>query len=460
MPPVEPSWAFELSWTFVRRASAVLAAALVMGLWTAPARAVPAFAVQTGRPCEACHVGGFGPQLTPFGRTFKLNGYTQRTTPFNLPLAGMAVFSYVRTAKAQAEPPAAHFRDNDNFAMDQASIFFAGGFGQHFGAFVQATYDGIARAFTWDNADLRAVTRFKVKGADVVLGTSVNNNPGVQDPWNTLPAWGFPYTSSGLAPSPAAAPLLSGALAQTSLGATVYAWIDQTWYLEAGAYGSPGANALGRLGADPFSPGDIGGVAPYVRAAVQKPLGGGTFEVGGVGLWADIHPGRDRTTGLTDHYSDLGLDASWQKALARGDVVSLNAHYLHEQQRLAASCSLAGAPGPACERNNLDETRLDGSWYWKNKVGLTLGVFDVSGSANPVLLAANRTFRPDSSGFLLQLDGTPFGAAPEPARRLNLRVGLQYAHYGRFDGARHDIDGTGRNAGDNDTLRIFSWFAF
>ena len=41
------------------------------------AYAVPAFAVQTGQPCEACHIGAFGPQLTPFGRAFKIGGYTQ-----------------------------------------------------------------------------------------------------------------------------------------------------------------------------------------------------------------------------------------------------------------------------------------------------------------------------------------------------------------------------------------------
>jgi len=441
-------------------AAASLGGAAALVLWGAPAHAVPAFAVQTGQPCQACHVGGFGPQLTPFGRSFKLGGYTQRSTPFNIPLAGMAVASYVRTAEAQAAPPAAHFRTNDNFALDQASLFFAGGFGQHFGAFAQATYDGIARAFTWDNVDLRAVTKLVVKGVEVVLGTSVNNSPGVQDPWNTLPAWGFPYTSSDLAPSPAAAPLLDGAFAQTTLGATAYAWIGQAVYVEAGAYGSPGTNALARLGADPFSPGDIQGLAPYVRLAVQKPLAGGTFEAGAVALRADLHPGRDRTTGLLDRYEDLGLDASYQKTLRGGDVFSLNGRYLHERQRLEASCSLAGAPGADCARNDLNEARLDAAYYWRDKIGLTVGVFNLAGSANPILNAANRNPRPDSSGLIVQLDGTPFGDAPQPARRVNLRVGVQYAHYGRFDGARSDFDGTGRNAPDNDTLRIFSWFAF
>ena len=42
------------------------------------ALAVPSFAIQTDHPCQSCHVGGFGPQLTPYGREFKLHGYTER----------------------------------------------------------------------------------------------------------------------------------------------------------------------------------------------------------------------------------------------------------------------------------------------------------------------------------------------------------------------------------------------
>ena len=38
------------------------------------AQAVPSFARQTGVPCGACHT--VFPELTAFGRSFKLNGYT------------------------------------------------------------------------------------------------------------------------------------------------------------------------------------------------------------------------------------------------------------------------------------------------------------------------------------------------------------------------------------------------
>lgn len=56
-----------------------------------PASAVSAFAQQTGQACASCHVGGLGPQLTPFGRALKLGGYTLRVKPLNVPLSAMAV---------------------------------------------------------------------------------------------------------------------------------------------------------------------------------------------------------------------------------------------------------------------------------------------------------------------------------------------------------------------------------
>ncbi|MDR3511488.1 MAG: hypothetical protein P4L73_07640 [Caulobacteraceae bacterium] len=441
-----------------------LAAGAVMTLAAAalsagPAQAVPAFAVQTSQPCQACHVGGFGPQLTPFGREFKLHGYTTRANTWNVPLSAMAVASYVRTAKDQNPPPAPHFSPNDNVALDQFSLFFAGGLGSHLGAFIQTTYDGIAKAWSWDNLDVRATTTATIKGADVVLGASVNNSPTVDDAWNTLAAWGYPYTGSGLAPSPSASPLLSGALAQTSLGVTAYAWVNSEFLIEGGAYGSPGATTLTHLGADPTSPGDISGLAPYGRIAVQKAVGPGTVEIGAFGMQANIHPGLDRSTGMTDRYSDLGLDGSYIRTLQNGDVVTINARYTHETQSLNATCALAGQSS-GCASNSLNDIRADASYYWRNEIGGTIAVFDTSGSANPTLYAGNRTFKPDSTGLMFQLDGTPFGGGSPVGPRINMRMGVQYTLYTEFNGAGSNYDGFGAKASDNNTLRVFTWFAF
>ena len=59
-----------------RAATAAIAVALGvfwMGFAT-PAQALPSFARQTGQPCGACHTDFAG--LTPYGRRFKIGGYT------------------------------------------------------------------------------------------------------------------------------------------------------------------------------------------------------------------------------------------------------------------------------------------------------------------------------------------------------------------------------------------------
>lgn len=62
---------------------------------------------------------------------------------------------------------------------------------------------------------------------------------------------------------------------------------------------------------------------------------------------------------------------------------------------------------------------------------------------------------------MAQVDYTPWGAGNSPlGKRLNLRIGAQFTAYGKFDGARHNYDGLGANAADNNTMRIFTWIAF
>jgi hypothetical protein len=439
------------------RAAALGAIATVAAVHASQAGAVPAFAVQTGQPCAACHVGGFGPQLTSFGRSFKLGGYTLRSQSLNVPVSAMAIASYLHTNTAQPSPPAAHFSDNDNFAVDQISLFLAGGFSSHLGAFIQTTYDGVARAFHWDNLDVRAVTTATVRGAKVVLGVSVNNAPTVQDAFNTLPAWSFPYTSSSLALMPGAAPII-GAFAQNTIGATAYAWINSALYVEAGGYGSPGATFLTRAGVDPASPGNIRHIAPYGRIAFEKDDGDRNWQIGAFAMDSKIEPGLDRTTGLTDHYTDLGLDGSVQLYRRRRDVATLNLRYTYEKQALGATYALGGASNI---HNHLQDLRLDASYYFGEKVGFTVGGFDTWGSSDPLLYGGNTSLSPESNGVVLQVDGTPWGRGGSPlGPRFNMRVGIQYTNYFKFNGAGSNYDGTGRNASDNNAVRVFTWFAY
>ena len=431
-------------------------AAAIMALGISGADAIPAFAMQTGVPCVSCHIGGFGPQLTPFGRQFKLDGYTMRAgTGFTAPVSAMAIASYLHTATGQ--PPAPGFSANDNVALDQASLFLAGRVSDNFGGFSQWTYDGIGRAYAWDNLDLRAVSHQTIAGSDVLLGLSLNNSPGVQDSWNTLAAWSYPYTSSGLAPAPAAGTLMDGALAQSVLGVSGYAYWNSSIYTEFGLYWSPSHEFLRAVGVDPAASGVLDGVAPYVRVAYQKDYGAQNFEVGAFGLFANLHPGADTTVAATDHYTDLGLDAAYQFTGDPVNSFTVNARYTHENQNLAASSLLGMAASP---QNQLDDLRIDASYYWKNMVGGSVGAFDTLGSADALVYGANRTFKPDSSGFVLQVDYTPFGGTGAPlGGRFNMRIGAQYFIYTRFNGAGSNFDGIGHNASDNNAFRLFTWFA-
>ena len=441
----------------------VIGAALIGGatfITPHAARAVPAFAEQTGQPCKACHVGGFGPELTPFGREFKHGGYTLRTHAA-VPLSAMAIASWTHTKKDQVPPPE-HLNRNDNLVLDQASLFVAGGIGDHFGGFAQlVTYDGVGRAWSWDNIDLRAVTSAKVFGADSILGLTLNNNPTVQDPWNTLPAWGFPFTDTAVSPTPDAGLLIDDPLAGNVIGLTGYGWLGHKLYIEGGAYSSPSRGFLNFVGMDPTDPGSLHGMAPYGRIAYQTDLAGGTFEVGGNVLKAAIFPERDRSSGFADRYTDWGLDSSWLKTMGKSDSLTANVRFEHETGNLRASCAL-GLIGDGsdvdCARYHLNEWRAAVRYTWHEKVGFTLSPFSITGSNNDNLYDSGS---PDSNGVMGQIDFTPWGAGKSPlGPRFNARLGVQYTVYGKFNGRRHNFDLAGANASDNNALRIFTWVAF
>jgi hypothetical protein len=371
----------------------------------------------------------------------------------------MAVASFTHTRKDQVTAPE-HLNQNNHFTLDEAAVFLAGGIGQHLGGFAEVTYEGIDRHFTWDNLDLRAVTTGKLFGEDTTFGLSVNNNPTVQDPWNTLPAWGFPYTDTETSPTPAAAPLIDDSLAQGVLGVTGYTWIGHTFYVEGGGYFSPAQSTLDRLGAD--DPGKVHGLAPYGRIAFQTNAGGGTFEVGGTVLHANIFPDRDRSSGFTDRYTDLGLDSSWQKAIGKADLFTVNARYMHEKGDLKASCAL-GLIGDGndvnCGSYRLNEFRASGRYTLHEKTGFTLSAFSITGTRSANVFEGDGS--PDSNGLMGQIDHTFWPDGKSPLGPLfNARVGVQYTAYGKFNGRRHNFDGAGANASDNDVLRVFTWIAF
>ena len=117
-------------------------------------------------------------------------------------------------------------------------MFYAGRVYGKVGAFSQLTYNGYEDKLEMDNTDIRFADQLDLFDTPITYGVSLNNNPTVQDLWNTTPVWGFPYIGSGVQPGVGTTPLIDGALGSQVGGATAYAMINNLLYLEAGAHGS------------------------------------------------------------------------------------------------------------------------------------------------------------------------------------------------------------------------------
>jgi len=433
-------------------------------LHTTSAWAIPAFSQQTGAPCSSCHAASFGPQLTPFGQQFKLLGYTPgRSDQDWTHFSAMMLASYNQTQRGQPGGAAPDFNSNDNTALDQVSLFYGRRLSDHIGTLVQVTYDGVAKHTSWDNLDLRAAGQGSLAGSNLIYGLSLNNNPTVQDVWNSTPAWSYPYVGSALAPTPTAATLIEGGLAQQVLGLTAYTLIDNHWYLEVGGYRNLPNGTLNALGVQPDGLPYLKGVAPYYRAAYQWAWGNDFGSVGIYGLLnAQIYPGGVRNVG-TDRYDDYGFDATYQIAPSSDNAWEFIASLVRELQHLPASVALGNANNVS---DALTSIHLTANYSYQHTWTGLVSAFDLSGNPDPTLYApdpidGSTSGKPDSRGYIFEAAYVPFGKAGSLwAPWINLRVGLQYTLYTHFNGGGVNYDGSGRNASDNNTLYLFLWTIF
>src|SRR5512133_2821163 len=99
--------------------------AVVTILLPLDAQALPSFARQTGQNCVACHAGGQFPELTPYGRLFKMTGYTIGERA--LPVSAMIVASRSKVANtSKSDDPASDFQTNNRAILATASLLLGG----------------------------------------------------------------------------------------------------------------------------------------------------------------------------------------------------------------------------------------------------------------------------------------------------------------------------------------------
>ncbi len=424
--------------------------------WAAPAWALPSFARQTGLTCNVCHYDP--PELTPFGRDFKLDGFTliskaKETTISNgntlqlmrsLPLSVMLLISDTDTKKKQP--------GTQNGTVEfpqQLSLFLAGSIAKHFGVFAQATYDHQSDHFTMDNTDIRYGNHTQINGKDLVYGVTLNNNPTVEDLWNSTPAWGYPYISADQTPGPIADPVIDGALGQDVAGVGGYAMWNNHLYGDLSLYRSEHAGGSAPADGNGFSY-NIVAAAPYWRFAWQQYAGKNYLEVGTYGIFMRSIPGV--VSGVADRYIDPSFDFTFQRPVG-ADTLSVHGTYIHENSHLAATYQAGGA---SKVDHTLDLGRMDATYYWGNKYNLTASYFTLAGNNDSTLYApgpvtGSRTGSPNTSGYGLQASYWP---------DQNIDLSLTYDGFDHFNGSGANYDGSGRNASDNNTLYAAIWFNY
>ena len=276
-----------------------------------PADALPAFARQTDLPCAACHTAF--PELTPFGRRFKIGGYTLLGGDWKgPPLAAMYMTGFTHTNSPQDAPPAAGLHNNDNLVSQQVSGFIAGQLYGNLGSFIQVTGNPVAGTAGLDASDVRYADTLKLFGKDMVWGVDANNTPTVEDPWNTTPAFGWPQISSTVAPA-FAPPLthIEGAYTTIVGGAGLYGFWNDMLYADLSAYKGLPVPALQALSVGNSTTDAVTNVAPYWRLALEPHWGSHYLMVGAFGMYGQIAPGRQYGIG-TDNFLDIGFDSQYQ----------------------------------------------------------------------------------------------------------------------------------------------------
>ena len=485
--------------------------------FSAPAEAIPLFARQTGHNCQACHISY--PELTAYGREFKLNGYTfGESQPIPLAAALMAQYDMINDNvihNGTGPSLGPNCTSCNHGEIIQYSVFFGGKLAENFGMFGQfsgaefpvsggavnsATFAGNPAApgsFTpvADNTEFRYVHRFSSGSGtlepDTVVGININNNLTMQDVWNNVPAWRYPNGGGGIAynisggmgasgAGPVWTPFIDGGGAplssgQREIGIGVYTWWHKTVYAELSLYRAPwgafswlawGQNEGGAN--NPNNPNDmpsdvLANYNPYYRLAYSHDWGYNSIEVGVFGISAHTYNCNPSSTACvtnqsaTNGFRDVAFDAQYQYNKGEPWVFSVQTSYEHESNDLTAW--LNSTPGVmSTPSHTINEFNINGRAYYDRKYGINAGYSMISGSNDAILYGSN------AAGPGLSNTGSPnsswWTVELNYLPLQDIRFTLQYVMYTKLNGGNSNFDGLGNNATGQNHLTAAIWWVF
>ncbi|ULU23740.1 cytochrome C [Dyella terrae] len=390
------------------------------------AHAVPAYARQTGSACADCHAGAYGPALTPYGMRFKLNGYTDTDGQgTKIPVAAQLIGT--RTIPE---------RGDNTTQLTEADIYLAGRISDHLGGFVKVETDNNGKdqfSTKLSNLDLRFVAKdLKIAGKDTIVGVSINNSPGFDDPIGALP------NASTLGP-----PAISGTLLNLSspnslnnrvIGGGVYALYDDNWYGEIGTYNAMPTSTQDHLGyntsGDPGRLSDTG----YFRFAYMKDMKRQFFSAGVVALTTKRQLPRNAQS---DDITDLGYDLTYQFLGNRDHIVQASFVNILEQRNYGSTPTINGLA--AKSHGDAHDRTLSVTYTFLQSYALQVAHLASTGTEDPARYPPFGT--PDSTANLISLYWTPFGKDDSFTSKANLKIAATWFRFTRFNGVSDNIFG-------------------
>jgi hypothetical protein len=297
---------------------------------------------------------------------------------------------------------------------------------------------------------------------DLVWGVTLNNSPGVQDPVDALPAWGFGAPGIGNAFSGTRTGSLlnkyQGGLAHRVLGLSGYAFVDNRGYFELGSYKSMTPAAQHKLGVPDGDPGKLDNTL-YYRAAWLHDMKTQFYSVGLVGLSTKLDGNR---TGISDRVNDVGLDASYMYLGTREHMVQVRANYILERRNYGqAKQTPPFLPAVTSQsKGSVREKTIAGTYVFHNTWGITAGRTWAKTNEDLALFwpygTSNSSFSyigPFWNVWGKEGDSVPIG--------MNLQVGAAAYRFDRFNGSRTEVfgPGSGVRAKDLNSVLLYAKLA-
>jgi len=327
-----------------------------------PAQALPSFARQTGFSCSTCHT--IPPQLNPYGRIFKIRGYTDGTAIGEILLDdNKKLLQYNPISLRVLNYPYSKVKGQDRKSLipEEFIIAFGGRVSENVGAYVAGAQEAgenfgieiMKLNFVWD------------VGGNILGATLFKSSPGLNDPFSSFNY----YTSNrftryrGSLFDNARRKFTSDLWLPDSRGAGVYAYIGDLVYASVGAYTGTmqdgDGNPINKGESDPF---DV-----FARVAITPPL------PVNVNFGAFYYSGKDKldTTNIPTGDTQAkptryGIDGGIYHSF--GDFgAQLFATYMDAKDKYDVS--------PVFKHKGYN---IQGNLFWKNKVGVALnyGFYD------------------------------------------------------------------------------------